>query len=167
MPRNYLQGNAKRPFHLSVGAIVFNDEGKIACHHVREFDGKPVEGYVMMRETIEPGESLESALARGLQEEFGIKAQPISYVGSVISKFDGLWHNIEKTTVYFLMEHDGPSEKGRYLNDKEVEGTNSVVEWHDPDFLIEQMNKQTEKYKRPDIDESKVIKAAVKMRQKA
>ena len=64
-------GEAEHPYHLSVGAVVYDQEGQIAVHHFAErFGAKDI--YTLMRETIEYQEPLPTAVARGLKEEFDL-----------------------------------------------------------------------------------------------
>ena len=75
---NYFKASKENPYHLSIGAVVLNGEGKILCHH---FESLTLKGetfkdfYILMRETIEPSETIEACLERGLREEFGCKAE--------------------------------------------------------------------------------------------
>lgn len=174
---NYFQGNSKHPQHISVGAVVLNNKNEICCHHFDttkgEFKGYWKEQgledfYILMRETIEPNETLESALHRGLMEEFGIEAELVDYVGSIQSHFEIKRKEtptlsvgaptesvgVEKTTLYFLCKLKNQDLEKRSKGDVEYE---SQVEWQTADFLIPKMKAQSAKYGRTDIDESKIL----------
>lgn len=124
---NHFQRSKEYPFHVSIGAIVIDKDKKVACHYFKELDipalGKAEDLYLLMRETIEPGESIEQCLARGLQEEFGAKASMRHYIGSIVSRFSLAKEGstVEKTTLYFLCDlvsfdpsrrKDGDPERG-------------------------------------------------------
>lgn len=159
----YFQGNDKHPQHISVGAILINDKGEVCCHHLFAKDVKGYwkeEGlddfYILMRETLEPGESLEHAVQRGLMEEFGAVAEIIDYVGSIKSSFrDNVdtTTEIEKTTLYFvcrLIDQDLLRRSG------DVEST-TAIEWQMSDYLIPLMKEQTKRFGRTDADESSIL----------
>lgn len=161
--KNYFQGNSKHPQHISVGAIVLNDKKEICCHHFdsTKFDFKGYlkdqgleDFYILMRETMEPNETLESALHRGLMEEFGIEAELIDYTGSIQNHFESKGVEIEKTTLYFVCKLKNQDLSKRSSGDVEFE---SQIEWHTADFLIPKMKEQAIKYNRTDIDESKIL----------
>lgn len=155
--KNYFQGTEESPYHISIGAVVLNDENKVLCHYfgnqLKESDSRyPANFYILMRETIEPGESIEQALARGLQEEFSATAKMERYVGSQVY-FIGKDNKIEKTTLYFLCRLETLS-KERNLNDLE---SKSELRWEDIDVLIGKMKVQYEREKLPDLDESPIL----------
>src|SRR5262245_37707257 len=61
---NHFQRSKEYPFHISIGAILLNKDKKIGCHYfkkiaVPEF-GFFEDFYILMRETIEPGETIEN-----------------------------------------------------------------------------------------------------------
>ncbi len=160
MTTTYFQGNHLHPQHVSVGAILFNEKGEVCCHH---FFAKDLSGYwaeeklddfyLLMRETVEPKESLEHALRRGLSEEFGATGKIIDYVGSIKSVFKHKGVDIEKTTLYFLCElvlQDLSKRHG------DIE-SKSKVEWQKPDFLIPLMKGQAARFGRTDVDESNIL----------
>ena len=158
--KNYFQGTVENPYHISIGAIVKNDEGKIACHYFETVTHKSIGTmeniFLLMRETIETNETIESCLARGLLEEFGMKADLKSYVGSIVSKFKirGTDVIMEKTTLYFLCDFVSIDESLRKASD--IEAT-SIIQWLPVDDLIIRMREQTQRYKRDDADESSII----------
>lgn len=157
---NYYQGNSAHPRHLSVGAILVNEKNEICCHH---FADNTLKGYwpdlgiddlyILMRETPELGESIESAIARGLMEEFGATAEILDYVGSIKSHFKSKEVEIEKTTIYFLCKliSQDVSKRSGDIESK------SELEWQTADFLIPKMKAQSIKYGRTDIDESEIL----------
>jgi hypothetical protein len=54
--KNIYRGTAEHPFHLSVGAVLFNDKKEVACHYSEKFnqdtDLETAEDfYILMRET--------------------------------------------------------------------------------------------------------------------
>ena len=161
--QNYFQGNSEHPRHISVGAIVLNDKNEICCHH---FDSQKTyfkgywkdqgleDFYILMRETVEPKETLENNLHRGLLEEFGMEAELIDYIGSIQSHFKNNEVEIEKTTLYFLCKLKNQDLNKRSSGDVEFE---SQIEWQTADFLILKMKEQALKYGRTDIDESKIL----------
>lgn len=161
MSSTYFQGNSEHPQHISVGAILINDSGEICCHHFLTKDLKGYwkdqkidDFYILMRETIELNESLERALHRGLQEEFGATADLVDYVGSIKSTFQHKGVSIEKTTLYFvckLINQDLSKRTGDDIESK------SNIEWHKSDFLIPRMKEQAIKFGRTDIDESSIL----------
>lgn len=157
---NYYQGNSTHPRHLSVGAVLVNERGEICCHH---FVDNILKGYwpdlgiddlyLLMRETIEPGETLEETLHRGLLEEFGATAEIVDYLGSIKSHFKSKEIEIEKTTIYFLcklLSQDLSKRTG------DIE-SKSKLEWQTADFLIPKMKAQSVKYGRTDVDESEIL----------
>ncbi|MFA6270181.1 MAG: NUDIX hydrolase [Candidatus Paceibacterota bacterium] len=162
--QNYFQGNSKHPQHISVGAILLNEKNEICCHH---FDPQNVdftgywrdqnidsEFYILMRETVEPNETLEETLHRGLKEEFGAEAELVDYVGSIESHFQSKGVTIEKTTLYFICKLKNQDAAKRSTGDVEFE---SQIEWQTAEFLIPKMQAQSLKYGRTDIDESKIL----------
>jgi len=156
--KNYFQMSKDSPYHISIGAVVMNDKNEICCHH---FDKISIGGflfeniYILMRETIEPNESIEQCLERGLREEFGMKAELVSYLGSITSLLDLKdLPRVEKTTLYFLCKPISFDFNKRKVGDPE---SSSNIEWIKVDDLIPLMKKQVEKYNREDADESKVL----------
>ena len=168
--KNYFQGNSEHPQHISVGAILLNDKNEICCHHFdsSKYDFKGYwkdEGlenfYILMRETIEPNETIEGALRRGLMEEFGAEGELIDYVGSIKSRFESKGIEIEKTTLYFLFKLKGQDLNKRGTDDVEFE---SQLEWHTAEFLIPKMKEQSAKYGRTDVDESSILERALSLK---
>ena len=162
---NYYIGSPEHPYHLSVGAIAIDAQGQICCHryedlslwgHAKELGGC----YVLMRETMELGETPESALCRGLMEEFGMTAEIISYIGSLRAPFRrrGAPPDIEKTTLYFLVRPE-TFDISKRMND--IENT-STIEWKSPKFLMSAMREQSVRFGRADIDEAAVVERALK-----
>jgi ADP-ribose pyrophosphatase YjhB (NUDIX family) len=157
MKQNHFSATPQNPYHLSVGAVVLNDEGKVACHHFVEFelDGERLtDFYILMRETMEPDESIEEALDRGLLEEFGIKAELTRYLGSIVSSF-GARSKVQKTTIYFEMKFLEQKDDWRRADDPEKDAEKV---WKEPSFLIESMTEQGKRLHRTDLDESEVLK---------
>ncbi len=157
---HYFIGTKKKPYHLSVGAVLLNKLGEIAVHHFPKGQKNP-EFFILARRTLKPNQSLETALARGLKEEFGMKGKPRFYLGSITSQFKN-WQgaNIQKTTVYFLCDLiPGKTSKATHLETlKGHFGKGSKIEWRKPAFLIRQMKRQAKVMKRGDFDESEIIK---------
>jgi hypothetical protein len=169
---NYFQGKQNSPYHISIGAVVRNNEGKICCHYFDEIT-HPTVGtlsnfYLLMRETIEPNEKIEECLARGLMEEFGIKATLNSFVGSIVSHFPVMVDSVdtgvvmEKTTLYFLCDFISIDESHRNSSEDDPEAK-SKINWMDPQELIIKMKEQGKRLGREDMDESAVIERIVKL----
>ncbi len=136
MSKNIFQASKEYPFHISVGVVLTNKEGRICCHFYKkadlpiEFEGKS-DLYLLMRETIQSGESIEDVVERGLQEEFGAKGIMRAYLGSIkssfplrISKVD-----VEKTTLYFHVEvtEFNPTDR-----DDDMVEPKSTIQWIEP-----------------------------------
>lgn len=89
---------------------------------------------------------------------FGIEGKVIRFLGSVVvSIVVGKYGRVEKTTPYFQIQM---MSQGERMMDEEGF---SVLEWHDPEFLIERMSGQGGA-DRKDLDESKIIETYVRSR---
>ena len=166
---NYFQGRLDSPYHISIGAVVVNGEGKICCHY---FDKVTIPNLgtfenlnILMRETLEQNETIENCLARGLMEEFGMKAILRSFVGSIVSHYptikDGQPTDVitEKTTLYFLCDFISIDEASRNSGEDDPEAK-SDIQWVSPLELIQRMKEQGERMNREDADESVVVERA-------
>ena len=157
MSNNYFQGTVENPYHLSIGAVVQNKEGEVCVHYFEKFSHKAAgdfeDFYLVMRETIEPNETIEQALARGLLEEFGMKASLRRYLGSIVSNFSKNDKTFEKTTLYFLCDFISMDESKR---GGDIEAT-SEIKWLTASYLIEKMKEQRVRLKRADMDESSIL----------
>lgn len=159
--KNYFQGTDENPYHISVGGIVKNNEGKICCHYFDTITHKSVGTIknltILMRETLEPNETLENCLARGLMEEFGITANIKSYIGVIPSvRFESKSTGvvIEKTTLYFLCDLVSMDESKRKKGDLEAQ---SEIRWIDPKELYEIMKEQSSRFNGEDGKEYIVV----------
>lgn len=161
---NYFIATKEHPYHLSVGAVVRNEKEEICCHYFPRFSHNSIGTfenlYLLMRETIEPHETVEECLSRGLMEECGITATLHSYLGSIVSKFPikdtGVF--VEKTTIYFLCDFVSIDIAKRKEGDIEAM---SDVKWIEPQKLVSIMKEQGVRLNREDADESLVIERAV------
>ncbi len=153
----FFQANVKQPYHLSVGAVLFDDKGQIACHHFSEILGQK-DVYILMRESMENDETLLQTLHRGLKEEFGAEAKPIAFLGSLTGFLYDPVLPFDKTTLYIACELAQWIPSQRNLDD--IEAT-SLIEWLDPNQLIVIMQRQGERFKRVDADESCMIQRAL------
>jgi len=154
MNPNYYQGNADHPWHLSVGAVVLNDKKEVCCHYFKEVTIKNdtfSDLHILMRETIEQGETLEQTLSRGLLEEFGVTGKIRTYVGSIKAEFPHKGKVVEKTTLYFLVDLINFDPSKRQSTDLESQ---SEIQWQPLDFLIPKMKEQAVRLGRSDLDES-------------
>lgn len=161
MAKNIFQASEEFPFHISVGAVLTNSDGLICTHFFKqadiptEFEAKS-DLYLLMRETIEPGETLEEAILRGIQEEFGARGKIKSYLGSFTSFFPLRVSKIQvqKTTLYFHVEMTDFSVT---LREKDGIESKSELQWINPEVLRDLFIKQGRNYDRTDLDESKII----------
>ncbi|MBA3956887.1 MAG: NUDIX hydrolase [Parachlamydiaceae bacterium] len=155
----FFQASSVQPYHLSVGAVLFNDEGQVACHHFKEILGQK-DVYILMRESVENDENILETLHRGLKEEFGAQAAPIAFLGSLSGFLPDSKLSFDKTTLYIACKVTSWHPEERNLND--LEGT-SMIEWLPPETLISIMEKQGKRFKRVDADESEMIRRALKV----
>ncbi len=153
MSYNYFRGHELSPYHISVAAVVINDDHEILVHYYEEVRGFE-NIYLLMRETLEPNETIEVALSRGLREEFGKTADLIDYLGSIKSTFPVEQHTIEKTTLYFLMKYSGEDAAGRLTGDPESE---SEMLWKPMPELFDLMTEQGKRFERTDLNESEIV----------
>ncbi|MDX9913848.1 MAG: NUDIX domain-containing protein [Candidatus Moranbacteria bacterium] len=159
---NIYRGTETHPFHLSVGAVLINNQNEICCHYFKKFKSATdlielEDFYVLMRETLEANETLEQAALRGISEEFGASGKIIDYIGSIKSRFKRHETPVEKTTLYFLVELVNFDLSLRMKDDEE---RLSEIQWQPMDYLILRMKEQSKRYERTDLDESSIIKRA-------
>ena len=138
-----------------------DNSGRICCHYYKKSD-LPIESegksdlYLLMRETLLPNETIENAVARGLQEEFGAKGDIKAYLGSITSFFPLRISkvSVQKTTLYFhvLMTSFNPEQR----DNDEVE-SKSIIQWLEPRELRDLFVEQGKKYDRTDLNESAAI----------
>jgi NUDIX domain len=154
----FFQASKKQPYHLSIGAVLFNQNGQIACHHFKEIFGHK-EIYILMRESMENEETPLMTLERGLKEEFGASAEPLAFLGCLSGYLPDPGFFFEKTTLYIACQLIDWNPDNRNCNDPEA---GSTIEWMEPLELISIMKQQGIRFKhRVDVDESEMIKRAI------
>ena len=160
---NFLNQSVLSPTHISVAALMRNSNGEILCHFFKK-DDLPHESegkgdlYLLMRESLHLGESLESAVLRGLMEEYGAEGTVVDFLGTIVSHFPASDNNtvtIEKTVLYFLVDYISHDESKREAGAVE---SRSKLFWLTPAELLEKNLTQAARYSRTDIDDSKIIK---------
>lgn len=154
----FFQASQKQPYHLSIGAVLFDQNGRIACHHFSEILGHK-DIYILMRESMENNETPFTTLCRGLKEEFGADAQPVAFLGSLSGYLPDPRLSFEKTTLYIACQLVQWNPEDRNFSDPEA---SSTIEWLEPNILISLMQQQGVRFQhRADADESEMIKRAI------
>lgn len=160
--RAFFQAHRDQPYHLSIGAVLFDHNGHIACHHFKDVMGHK-EVYILMRESMENDESIFTTLHRGLKEEFGSTSKPIAFLGCLSGNIPNHKLMFEKTTLYIACQVLEWSPENRDPNDPEA---SSIIEWLEPEVLITIMEDQGKRFQRVDADESEIIRRAIPYIQK-
>jgi hypothetical protein len=154
----FFQASQKQPYHLSIGAVLFDKKGRVACHHFQEILGHK-DVYILMRESMENDETPFMTLHRGLKEEFGATAEPVAFLGSLSGHLPDPLLSFNKTTLYIACQMIDWDPKKRDLADPEA---GSIIEWLEPNVLISLMQQQGIRFHhRVDADESEMIKRAL------
>lgn len=145
--------------------LLTNEEGNILAHTLHKATMPPEhrdklggldQAYVLMRESLEEGESLEKAAHRGIAEEFGATGTIVRFLGSTQSILPESYGSFEKTTLYFHMRLTEQGERPK--NDGE---SHTEITWVAPDVLLSAMKTQGQSTSRGDLDESKIVNAYV------
>ncbi|MES2121836.1 MAG: NUDIX hydrolase [Chlamydiota bacterium] len=154
---SFFQASHEQPYHLSIGAVLFDEEGRIACHHFEQILGQK-DIYILMRESMEDGETILMTLERGLQEEFGACATPVAFLGCLSGYLYDPRLPFEKTTLYIACQVTDWDPNARDPHDPEA---CSIIEWLEPSSLIAIMQEQGRRFGRVDADESEMVRRAL------
>ncbi len=151
----------ENPYHLSVGALVYNTERKYLVHYFPEYKHL-TDFYRLMKETMEEGESPLATLERGLREEFGASGKMKAFLGS--KAFEDTWFSninnpktVQKTVIYFLVELQNLDETKRSQED--IEGKTDL-RWVTAPELKENMLQKCNEYKIEEFDEVEIVERA-------
>ncbi|GAB4158044.1 MAG: hypothetical protein Fur003_1800 [Candidatus Dojkabacteria bacterium] len=141
----YYQATPERPYHLSVGGVVYDFEKDRYLVMEREIP----EGITLTyfpTETVEPKESLEASILRGLSEESGLHAEIITHIGAMIAK--DVWFSeidqpteVSKTIIFFLLK---PIKQDDTLRKADDEEKDAKVVYYNYEELLKIFNKQYE-----------------------
>ncbi|MCA9367067.1 NUDIX hydrolase [Candidatus Kaiserbacteria bacterium] len=162
MEDKFYQYSLPQPYHISVGAVVFNDKYEICLHH---FEKKNVPEHLqflgdylddvwhLVRESLEGDESLQTAVLRGVQEELGIEGRVEKYLGSKIDIITSPYREpFEKMTPYHAVRAVSVGERPN------IDAENkTIIEWHSPQAALEIYREQAKKTTRPELDEAIII----------
>ena len=162
MNNKFYQHSLPQPFHISVGAVLFNEKNEICLHR---FSKKNVpedkhflvdymdECYHLMRESLEGNEPLHDAVLRGVQEEFGVTGTVEKYLGSKIDTITSPTKEpFEKLTIYHAVKLESWGER----LDTDVE-SRTTLEWMSPAQALDIYKIQANKTTRPELNEASII----------
>ncbi len=161
-PNNFYQHGLPQPFHISAGALLFNDQTEICTHHFYATEvsanllfllGGLSEGYHLMRESLEGDESLQTAVHRGLYEEFGATGTIEKYLGSQVCMVTTPERQFEKLTVYHAVRLIELGDRP----DIDAE-SRSKMEWYSAVDLLSMYEKQAAMTDRPELNETEIIR---------
>lgn len=112
--------------------------------------------YILFRETINPNETLELAVKRGLKEECDATGTIQCFLGSQVvnRRWSKTGAEVEKTTLYFLVDVLSYHPENRDKNDPE--SVSDILEMDIPE-AIEKMKAFSVKYHSKDCDESEIL----------
>lgn len=153
-------------YHISVGAVLFNDKMEVCVHHffeeqvpekLRFLLGGLKEGHHLMRETLEDGETLEDAVTRGLHEEFGARGVIEKYLGAQTCIVGTPTREFEKVTLYHAVRLEELGERPNV-----DEESRSKMEWYSPSALLALYERQRSLTTRPELDESVIVERFMK-----
>ncbi len=161
---NLYSYSRRNPYHVSVGAVLFNNRGEVCVHRylstdfpndVKHLSGGLDEVYILMRETLHDGESMSEAVLRGIEEEFGAKGVVEKYLGALISNVDdGDDLIFEKTTLYHSVRLQ---RVGLKRDETEIENRSKLL-WLAPSDLLSIMEKQVSLTTREELNETEIIR---------
>ncbi|WKZ30671.1 MAG: NUDIX domain-containing protein [Candidatus Dojkabacteria bacterium] len=158
---NIYKASPKHPSHLSIGAIVINQQNQVLCNHYSKF-GHLEDIYTLMTQTHQPGLTIEQSVAAGLKEEFGIEPDlsAMSYLGTKTYKDKWFAESptmVEKTVVYLLVRvGDDVQPVVGADNTEEV-----TAKWIEINELVKKMQEQGIEHGVSYLDESAMLKLAV------
>ncbi len=99
----HLRAEAHHPWHLYVGVVLADKDGKIAV--VKDPDGT----YVLPRETVATDDSLVRLVHKLVLEQIGVVPEVRMYLGSNVIPFDRYdGTKTEKTILYFKATFESP-----------------------------------------------------------
>lgn len=149
----YFLTKTRKPYHLSIGGVLINEENEVCVHYFKEIRGFK-DLYILMRETINTGESIEECLHRGLKEEFGAEGEIVAFLGNTTTFYNIDEVEIEKTTLYLLCKLI--SQDLGLRSNEDIEST-SEVKWINIDEALEIFKNQKIE---PEQDEYKILQRA-------
>lgn len=162
MSNKFYQHSLPQPFHISVGAVLFNEKHEICLHHFEKrnvpeklhFLGDYLDDvWHLVRESLEGNEPLHDAVLRGVHEEFGAKGIVDKYLGSKIDIIiSPTKAPFEKLTVYHAVKLESLGERP----DIDAE-SRTKMEWHSPQSALKIYKNQSSQTNRPELDESVII----------
>ena len=162
--KNYFQRSKDQPYHISVGAVLTNDDNEVCVQYLKDFYhpavGSLSDFYSLMRETIEPNETIEQALQRGLLEEFGAIGELQSFLGSIVAMTPQEDYIFQKNTLYFHLKLISLDLAKRSYEDKKI---NAEIVWAKIPELIAKMTEQGKRLNREDLNESVVLERLMKV----
>lgn len=161
--KNYFQRSKEQPYHISVGAVLTNDKNEVCVQYLKDFYHPAIDSlsdfYSLMRETIEPNETIEQALHRGLLEEFGAVAELKSFLGSIVAMTPQEDYFFQKNTLYFHFKLVSLDPSKRSTEDKKI---NAEIVWKQIPEAVAKMKEQGKRLNREDLDESIVLERLIK-----
>jgi hypothetical protein len=158
---NIFGATVDRPYHLSVGSIVLDDNGLVYSLHYPKIDSL-TDIYIFPNKTVRPNETLEQTNSRGALHALGCDVKLIAFLGTLVVK-DNWWGNLgtptdmEKSVVYFL------SRATKYtpeLAAEECAKEKCIVELKSLEFLIDSMSKWRVKDGMRDFDQIEMLRRA-------
>jgi len=158
----FYQHTLPQAFHLSVGAVLFNDKMEICTHHfIEKYHPKELkyllggldDAYHLVRESLEGDESLQSAVLRGVYEEFGAKGVVEKYLGPLTCTVKTPTKAFQKLTLYHSVRLTELGERPDI-----DEESHSEMEWYAPKELLDLYKKQATLTDREELNEVEVIR---------
>ncbi len=161
-PNSFYKYSKTKPFHISVGGLLFNDNYEICVHHFFKENipndlhflmDYQKEVFHLMRESLEGNEPLQDAVVRGMKEEFGADVAVDMYLGAKVDIITSPTEKpFEKLTIYHSAKLVSLGER----LDFDAE-SKSKMEWYSADDLLKIFDEQCAKTKRPELDERIIV----------